>query len=131
MFPLPPFGLYVRHEGAFKGFRTQLKVDGQLVTRSGQVVATNPRPVEASPIIEVPVEIETLDDEKLADPATDGGVTDGPATEVPEPAPDVCESDCCCNMGGATRPAGTPLLLMLGLAAIASLRALGRRRRRP
>jgi hypothetical protein len=132
VFPLTPFGLYIRHEGVFSGFRTLVKVDGQELTKSGQLVATNIRRVADNPIIELPIQIETLNDKPGGEPP-DADSPDRPITMVGLPEPQDTPSKqpviCRCNVGGQAANPGM-VLLVVSLAVVSAALKRSRRSRR-
>lgn len=140
--PLPPFGLYLRHEGPFFGFRAQASTKLGMLTQSGGLVMTERRPTAESPIFEVPVAVETMDDvAPPVDPrgmdggaapdagaSADGGALDQTAGETTAPCPP--RRGCSVAIGDATS-GGAPISTAALALLVAVVASRSRRRLRP
>jgi hypothetical protein len=136
--PLVPFGLYVRHEGAFTGFQTSVKLDGKTLTESGALVVSERRPVAQNPTFDIPVVIETMDVDGGAGPdmPTEGGAPPdvppdmsvaGGGGAVPGMTDKPCQCRCSASPGAPGGLTGT-VVPVVGIALFLSLARRLRRR---
>jgi hypothetical protein len=122
--PLPPFGSYLRHAGAFFGFNAKASTALGQLSQSGAIVATEARQVTDSTVFEIPVAIETVGDQ--TNPTRpDGGVPPDASTSPCSTSGGSCHS---AAIGGRAR--GGRWALFWTVAVALGLTAAWRKRRR-